>query len=47
MGSGTASVILRTGIGVNDRKYTVESSTSNFIFMRLRYDLTEKSKKLT
>jgi hypothetical protein len=46
-GSGTAPVALRTGIGVNERWYGVESSTGNRIFVRFRGDLTEKRVKLT
>jgi hypothetical protein len=47
MGSGTASVTLRTGIGVNERQYGVESSTGYFISMRFHDNLTGKREKLT
>ena len=40
-------VALRTGIGVNERWYGVESSTGNSILVRFRGDLTEKREKLT
>ena len=45
-GSGTVCVALRTGIGVNERWYGVESSTGNSIFVKFRGDLTEKREKL-